>query len=293
MEKTNIIIDDHRVGSARITTNNVTAFGAPQSPYLRIPVELQLNPIGMKNGANIEYSILNMKAKLFTQDSNIMISKSDVDQISEHRIKHKFDYPCYFDFPLNMFKVNLLENVRAKDLKLELQFTIHFSIFRDGNLSDFRNYKHRLKPSIPQSHWIDNVLPKLGHTQYFLIEIPKGRKTMPEIWNKLEQAEVLFSQLDISSLFQKCREIGSSLETHLKKNLGKDSFSYKERWSRSYNNFSHFCSLALHIEELKGKSQNYEIDEIKLTKLDCVHILLKTKALIKYAEELLAEKSTR
>ncbi|RJS83178.1 hypothetical protein CW713_04225, partial [Methanophagales archaeon] len=73
----------------------------------------------------------------------------------------------------------------------------------------------------------------------------------------------------------------------VKEKFGKDSFNYRERWGRAYSRFEHLASLDLHLEHLK--QEQYMTGDVKIGKDDAEHILIVTKLLIKYVEELLGE----
>lgn len=141
---------------------------------------------------------------------------------------------------------------------------------------------------IPSSDWINKFAPKLELGEYFIVEIPKGKKIIKDAWKYIEDAEKYFLNWNHKGVYDNCREIGVLLDQVLKKKIGKKSFNYEERWGRTYQKFNHFASLGLHLENLK-QSQKYTSDDVKIGKIDAEHILNYTKILIKYAEELLEE----
>ncbi|MDI6603332.1 MAG: hypothetical protein QME57_04505 [Patescibacteria group bacterium] len=150
-----------------------------------------------------------------------------------------------------------------------------------------RKYLLRTEKTIPSSDWISDFAPKLELGEYFVVEIPKG-KLIKDAWDYVEKAEECFRRWDTKGLYANCREIGSLLDGVIKKKFGKDSFIYRERWGRTYGRFENFASLDLHLEDIK-KSQQYIREDIKIRKADAEHILIVTKTLIKFAEELSQE----
>jgi len=137
---------------------------------------------------------------------------------------------------------------------------------------------------ISSSDWIHDFAPKLELGEYFIVEIPKGKKIIEEAWGYIEKAEECYRQWDTKGVYANCREAGGLLDQIVKTKFGKESFVYKEKWKRSYERFNHFASLNLHIEEIK---KSYSPEELSIGKADTEHILIVTKALVKYAEELL------
>ncbi len=162
------------------------------------------------------------------------------------------------------------------------------------------------KVKIHSSDWIHDYAPKLELGEYFIVEIPKGKKVIEEAWDDIEKAEECYRKWDIKGVCDNCRDAGKVLDKAIKEKFGKDSFTYNERWGRTYLHFfNYLVSLGMHLEDLTGKdweelikelpkgfpkpkrSGNYSRDEIKgFGRPDAEHILIMTKALIKYAEEL-------
>ncbi len=142
---------------------------------------------------------------------------------------------------------------------------------------------------IKSTDWIHDYAPKLGLGEYFIVEIPIDRKEIKDAWSLIEEAEEAFRRWDIGSVYNKCRKVGYELDRVIMSKFGKDSFNYKERWGRAYAKFEHLASLEQHLEEIKAKSKQYKPKEIKVSKADAEHLLIITKALIKFAEELLRE----
>ena len=162
---------------------------------------------------------------------------------------------------------------------------------------------------IPSTDWIHDYSPVLGLGEYFVVEIPKGKETIEEAWSYIEKAEECFRKWDTKGVYANCREVGKLLDKIIKEKFGKDSFTYNERWGRAYLRFfNYLASLDLHLEEMRGREwkdliknlpagfphpkryADYSNDEIKrFGKADAEHILIVTKSLVKYAEELLEE----
>jgi len=170
--------------------------------------------------------------------------------------------------------------------------------------------EQRLKKevTIKSSDWIHDFAPKLGLGEYFIIEIPKGKEIIKKAWSYVEKAEECFRKWDMKGVCDNCREAGKVLNKEIKAKFGEDSFTYNERWGRAYLRFfNYLVSLGLHLEDLAGKDwseliknlpsgfphpkryADYPRDKIRFSKVDAEHILIITKALVKYAEEILEE----
>lgn len=141
---------------------------------------------------------------------------------------------------------------------------------------------------IPSSDWVHDYAPKLGIGEYFVIEIPKKEKVIKEAWNYVKEAEKCFRTWDTKGVFANCREVGKLLNNTIS-NKFKNSPAIK-KWKRAIGKFEHLASLDLHLEDIKNEKPE---GNIKIGKAEAEHILIVTKALIKYAEELLKENSTK
>ena len=146
----------------------------------------------------------------------------------------------------------------------------------------------KVERTISSSDWIHDYAPKLELGEYFIVEIPKGKKIIGKAWDYIEKAEKCFKRWDTKGVYANCREIGSLLDRIIKDKFAEDKFVCDERWKRTYKGFNNLTSLDLHLEDIR-KSQNYSPEDIKITKSDTEHILIVTKALIKYVEELVKE----
>ena len=134
--------------------------------------------------------------------------------------------------------------------------------------------------------WVQDYIPKLGLTlgNRIIVEIPSDGKIFQEAMTHLSKAENAYRNWDPKGVFSNCREIGKLLDAQVRQKLGKDNVSYKEIWGRAFGLFEHWASLDLHNEEIK---QKYGDVEVNAGKSDAEYLLLNTKILIKYVQELL------
>ena len=137
---------------------------------------------------------------------------------------------------------------------------------------------------IPSTDWIHDYAPKLELGEYFIVEIPKGKGVIEEAWSYVEKAEECFRTWDTKGVFANCREVGGLLDKTIS-NRFKNSPTIK-KWKRAVEKFNYSASLDLHVEDIKEEKPE---GDIKIGKAEAEHIIIRTKALIKYAEELLGE----
>jgi hypothetical protein len=144
-------------------------------------------------------------------------------------------------------------------------------------------YVDSVAVEIPESRWVRDFMPKLGMGTYFIVEVPAGG-VLNEAWSLVRKAEEAFYRWDTKGVFANCREVGHLLDRLIKLSKLSD-FVKNEKWGRAYSRFEHFASLDLHLEDIK-KTQRYPLEDIKIGREDCVNLLIATKSLIKYAEDL-------
>lgn len=142
---------------------------------------------------------------------------------------------------------------------------------------------------IAQSDWIKGYASQLGLGRFYVIELKKEEKKIEKAWSYLSKADECYLHWDLKGVYANCRELMPLVNKLIEEEYGKDSFIYKERWGRAVGRFEHLVSLALHIEEMHN-SGKYNWEEIEIRKAEADHIILVSKALIKYAEDLIQER---
>lgn len=175
------------------------------------------------------------------------------------------------------------------DSQFSTQFTNLWIISSDGSpvfltINDQILKKERIR--IPSVDWIHDFEPKLGLDEYFIVEIPKGKGVVKEAWDYVEKAEECYRQWDTKGAYANCREVGKLLDRTINRKFRNDPITKK--WKRAIEKFETLTSLDLHEEDIKEQEPK---GEISIGRPEAEHILIVTKAMIKYAEELLEEKS--
>jgi len=138
---------------------------------------------------------------------------------------------------------------------------------------------------IPVTDWIHDFAPKLELGEFFVVEIPKG-KILKKAWGYVEKAEESSRQWNTKGVYAHCREAGNVLNGAIRKKFRNDPVMKK--WKRAIEKFNKLTSLDLHEEGIKEEEPK---GEIFIGRPETEHILIVTKALVKYAEELLYERS--
>ncbi len=283
-----------------IDATEITGEGAPTFPRIIVPLKMKLSPLGDENQKK-EFVILGIASALFIQDTQQKITVSS-SPTYPYRVSNNYEITSRLEFGLSPDRLQIVEAQRGGgDLNLRFDLWFTLGLFDSVQVNDGANQRtlkflsdieysavQLSNVKIPQSHWVKNILPHLGSTQYFLVEVPKGDKAIAKSWQYVERAEEAFGRWDTKGVLSNCREVGKVLDTTVKGQYG-EGFTYKERWGRAFKVFTHLCSLGLHLED-KSQEEAFSGQEVKITRADAELVLVLTKALMKFAEELMKER---
>jgi len=133
--------------------------------------------------------------------------------------------------------------------------------------------------------WIHDYAPKLELGEYFIVEVPKGKATVKKAWEYVEEAEKCARNGNSKGVYASCREVGKVLNGTIQRKYRNNPIIKK--WKRAIEKFNTLTSADLHEEDIIEQNPK---GEIFIGRPETEHILIVSKALIKYAQELLQEK---
>ena len=305
MPENNFNIWSYSGNKISVDPADIKAQGEESYPRLIIPTKLTLSPIQAQTGGEKAFSILSVSTKLFL-NSQTKIADA-IPWAFAHTVRRSEGFPrgeqssrMDIEFPLTPLQLDQIEKVRkGGDIVFRLFAWLTIGIFDPLIVTTNGSQEHKdflssvetvfaelVNLTIPQSHWVLNILPNLGGNKYILVEIPESSKILTKAWEYIDQAERAFGRWDIATIGSKCREVGDLLDGELSEKLGK-GYDYNERWERTYKLFKHLASLGLHNEEIGKK---YSGEERRTTRADAELLLILAKSLIRFVEELLREK---
>lgn len=266
-------------------------------PRLIVPFRIRLaGPLTGKEDGSQEF-VMAGRCGLYIPDIKDKVADGMLLDLGQP-INAGSDAGLRFEFPLDPLRVRLIEEHRKGDLRLRFGMQLSMlggkstafpiaggvSITGHSSIDPHALYGHMENVTIPQSHWVKTVLPSWELFEYFLVEVPRGATTIEAAWKYVASAEAAFSHWDIKSLAANCREVGRVLDGALKEKLGAEHLDYSVKWARARERFEHSISWPLHMEDI---GRRHEGVVLEATKADGEFLLLATKALGKYAEELL------
>lgn len=266
-------------------------------PRLVVPLRIRLEaPLTGKEDGSQEF-VMAGRCGLFIPDMKEKVADGLLLDLGQP-VNAGSDTGLRFEFPLDPLRVRLVEERRKGDVRLRFGIQLSMlggkstafpiaggvSITGHSAINPHALYAHMENVTIPQSHWVKNVLPAWELFDYFLVEVPRGATTIEAAWKYVASAEAAFSQWDMKSLAANCREVGKVLDAELKGRLGAENLDYSVKWVRALHRFGHFVSWPLHLEDNRKQLEGHVPEA---TKADGEFLLLNTKALVKYAQELL------
>ena len=205
-------------GGSRIgvDTSKIIAECASGHGRLFIPATLYLNPIGKNK--DWYFAISFKQCNLFLQNnppSKIADGKSD---FKSHEVVDSVSIPCNVEFTLNNDTIKKLEINRKKDkpekistknMKLRLDFYFNVELYKASsnqntiaNSTKSESYS-RLPLEIPQSHWVKTLLPSLGYSDIWLVELPSAKKMFRVSWKYLAIVAGVFGVIKMIFWFLK------------------------------------------------------------------------------------------
>lgn len=284
-----IAVAGYSSGRVRVEATDIKAEGGPLFPRLTIPIRLDLAPQDQARFFNVH----TVECGLYVDGYGARVADAITPTFS-HQVRSPTSLSWNLEFPLDPFRVQGIEARRHGDLKLRLDLWIvaaMISRVQGGQsmievVTGLDRSQSQVYLEVPQSHWVGKVLPGLGTNKYFLVEVPVQNQHFASAWALIEKAEQAFGRWDTKAVFAHCREAGVALDNFIEKHNNGDTFLKDERWSRASKEFNHFASLDLHLEEKKSDGK-HSPDLVKIEKMDAECLLTMTKALAKYAEELI------
>lgn len=205
-------------GGSRIwvDTLKITAKCDSGHGRLFIPATLYLNPIGKNKDW---YFVISFKqCNLFLQNNppiKITDGKSDS---KPYKVVDSVSIPCNVEFVFNNDTIKVLEINRKKDkpektstknMKLRLDFYFNVELYETSSIQNTNAISRKsesfsqLPIEIPQSHWVKTLLPSLGYSDIWLVELPSAKKMVRVSWKYLAIGAGVFGMIKMFFWFSK------------------------------------------------------------------------------------------
>jgi hypothetical protein len=218
MHNTNLTIGNH-VQPLSIEPQGVTAQGGAESPCLSIPFSVTFTPppTGQPSRVN-SFTVTNISAQLHITKNNFRVSQTQL--ITAWHVQQSNKYTGIFPFLLTAENLFYIEQHREADLPASLQITVQVAMheslpsaqkngYTPTFIRDFETGNSQQYFTIPQSQWVNTLLPKLGYQAGTLLEIPAASILLPQEYalahQELQTAHRYFIANDYDKTVAHCR----------------------------------------------------------------------------------------
>lgn len=221
-----------RIGNNRfdvvVHTDSIHVRGSVHSPQLTFNISLNVEPLS-EGEAQISLGFNLVKYQL--QLSEMKIQASTCVEVMNRQVNSKQDIYSQASFSIESNILSKVEQFRKGNLPIslqcEFQITLLEEIIQSVEYSKNKSYGIlrteigvcNIFFEIPQSVWVNDLLPKLGHNSYKLIELPRHNNLIPEEYTKsiveLDEATKYFNNGDYDKAVAHCRSALDPLKSKL------------------------------------------------------------------------------
>lgn len=298
-------VDGRKIGTLRIEPNQIHGQNGDTFPEIVINGQLQLQPLRSnykdENGIREQYPYtvteitgdLCLSEKQNIRSTGQRVCRLEADGFGLPHVSHSTEQGIRLTGRLSPYDVKQLNEHRGRSdfhLTIKTSLTLCFDELTDDRVHKFERLRENIVLTIPRSTWADKIYPKLGGPDVFVIEIPRGERSIEDAWKKIEAAEKAYGNLDIQGVYSNCREALKILDRRVKEHLGAKSCNYTLRWKRAYSDAENHASFGLHQDEIKNRANCEQPEHFILTRADMDAVLLRTQSLLKLAEALVQER---
>ncbi len=317
MPKGKFSISGYRIESdISLEAERISGRGGPEYPCLYIPIEFTLRSSEDK-GKIRAYSLLWLKINLHL--GNIKIGGGVSESIAEYSWPHLSSREIYAEIPLDLYRIEKIEERRRGDIEFGITASAlianHPPVDKAGtnerqeyrkDVQEFTTGSFDIIFSIPQSHWVDKILPGLGYGKVKLIEVPIPEKIVPDTFEKalkeLQESQRYFIEGDHDKVIAHCRRAIQLIPEALPIDLSgmeRPSFSDKVRkFSKEHLSILLSDSKRKYLETIIKATWNlssivqHPSPHGYFNRTDAVTILQITTILLAYVGKLLKQKET-
>lgn len=208
------------VQEVELIENDIMASSDSLNSYLELPAKISIH----FSQENIAIDFLCFESNLFFGDMKMVCSS--INSIIGGTYWDNNEINLNLKFKITKDVISQIEKFRQSDvefhIKLKFLFIIKDRITLESNKNLYSDNKETLiSIEIPQSKWVNSIMPKLGYNNIRLIEIPKTHNQLSDdyidIKREFDKAESYFNQKDYNMCVAHCRNTIDSFNRNLKK----------------------------------------------------------------------------
>lgn len=272
------------------------AIGDYYYPILDIQVDIKCDPLRLTGDTFSDYTIIQLSGQLVFNNNAISVSPliHPFAEISDHSV----DYPCHFQFPLDIQRLEHIEDIRRGDAP-EFEMRIEgIASIEGGKTKIVRIWLSRpMKVKIAESHWVKDILSKWLYGQVKLVEIcftdSFEHQTLKDAYEKIEKAidhfkhgndretlALIYASFESLAKAYKCDQPDQNFFNKFLSNIN------EEKRSKLKFMFDKFCNY-LHLGRHEPSEPSLDIE-----RRDSEFAIMMAQLIYSYLSKLLIAKST-
>lgn len=200
-----------------ISADKIWARNDISGASLVVPYRIGFPSLGSRsNGVSLKYEVLAVKSELRAQ-GGILIGTSV--QLTNYSLSNnEISFEGQLDFTFGYDVLQKIEKVRKGDIEFHISVNFQTAIFKEFSKGEkTRDYLNtgydrssgHIDFNIPQSSWVNSILPQTGYGTFRLIELPATSSVIPEEYaislRELEEAKKYFLNCDYDKTVAHCR----------------------------------------------------------------------------------------
>jgi len=231
MAKCDFTLHSFIIVRMEIEPATLIGIGGPEYPRLLVPLKISLNPYAQHANQKDDLLILGLRGELALE-----LQQKISDSVSRPFVRLVREFPseawAHLEFPLASQVLERIEETRQGDLRFRCDFQLEVTTFGTlrfgGNpdkalpsLPDIHALTTDCVIEVPQSVWIEKVLPGLGYGKVYWIELPaislEACAELDHSFKALQQAERRFKFGDYDEAVAHCRKALEPIRRELQK----------------------------------------------------------------------------
>jgi len=209
-----IEISGNSINKVLLKEVEITAETVGEYSRLTFPLQFKLRPVPMHDGIPLKFVITSITGSLAINGIQGQLSDSIINRVFEVTSPHEWSATETLVFPLDRGRINRIEQSRQGDLSGGVSLTLTIGKYRnfenesDNFLIGFQSIPSHIQFKVPQSHWVQKVLPNLGYGKFHLFEFELSKlfgKFIADSVNELKEAQKYFQNHDYDKTVAHCR----------------------------------------------------------------------------------------
>lgn len=217
--------------TVRVESTHIGGQGGPAFPQMLIPLSITLkevdpqwrtgNYVSTPDDPVQHYSLLQLSGTFFA--NNLQLGTFQTPPLTLNT-KYNQGGTIVLLISLDLFRIEYMEERRSGDMPLRVDIipwiAKHYETTRKDKLSGYEQFEtnyHQLSLLVPQSHWVDKVLPGLGYGKMQLLEVPIPATvigaSLARTVSELQRSQDAMKNGDYNKALGSCRHALDTLST--------------------------------------------------------------------------------